>query len=151
MQSYNYVVRHILGAKNIADSLSCLLSETGKMSETSEMEEYLRGIVDESVPIAMSNDEIAEIRKCLKTGRWFEINFKEYLPVKSELCALGDLILRGTRIAIPRELRKRVLELGHKGHPRIVVMKQRLHMDRDVEQWCKRCYGCQLVSKPERP
>ena len=64
---------------------------------------------------------------------------------------MGDLILRGTRIAIPRELRKRVLELGHKGHPGIVVMKQRLHMDRDVEQWCKRCYGCQLVSKPERP
>jgi hypothetical protein len=161
MQSYNYVVRHIPGAKNIADSLSCLLSETGKTSETSEMEEYLRRIVDESVPIAMSNDEIEraskkdeeidEIRKCLKTGRWFEINFKEYLPVKSELCALGDLILRGTRIAIPRELRKRVLELGHKGHPGIVVMKQRLHMDRDVEQWCKRCYGCQLVSKPERP
>ena len=24
-------------------------------------------------------------------------------------------------------------------------------MDRGVEQWCKRCYGCQLVSKPERP
>ena len=77
MQSYNYVVRHIPGAKNIADSLSCLLSETGKTSETSEMEEYLRRIVDESVPIAMSNDEIDEIRKCLKTGRWFEINFKE--------------------------------------------------------------------------
>jgi hypothetical protein len=161
MQSYNYVVRHIPGAKNIADSLSCLLSETGKTSETSEMEEYLRRIVDISVPIAMSNDEIEraskkdeeidEIRKGLKTGRWFEINFKEYLPVKSELCALGDLILRGTRIGIPRELRKRVLELGHKGHPGIVVMKQSLHMDRDVEQWCKRCYGCQLVSKPERP
>ena len=65
-------------------------------SETSETEEYLRRIVDESVPIAMSSDEIEraskkdeeidEIRKCLKTGRWFEINFTEYLPVKSELC-----------------------------------------------------------------
>ena len=122
MQSYNYVVRHILGANNIADSLSRLLSETGKTSETSEMEEYLRRIVDESLPIAMSCDEIEraskkdgefdEIRKFLKTGRWFEINFKEYLLVKSELCTLGVLILRGTRIAIPRELRERVLELG---------------------------------------
>ena len=123
MQSYNYVVRHIPGAKNIADSLSRLLSETLKTSETSETEEYLCRIVDESLPIAMSSDEIEqraskkdgefdEIRKFLKTGRWFEINFKEYLPVKSELCALGVLILRGTRIAIPRELRERVLELG---------------------------------------
>jgi len=57
-----------------------------------------------------------------------------------------------------RELCERVLELGHEGHPEIIVMKQRLrskvwwpNMDRDVEQWCKRCYGCQLVSKPERP
>ena len=115
MQPYNYVVRQ----------LSRLLSETGKTTETSEREEYLRRIADESVPIAMSSDEIEraskkdeefnEIRKCLKTGRWFEINFKEYLPVKSELFALGDLILRGTRIAIPRELRERVLELGHDG------------------------------------
>ena len=32
------------------------------------------------------DDEIDEIRKCLKTGRWFEINLTEYLPVKSELC-----------------------------------------------------------------
>ena len=78
--------------------------------------------MDESLPIAMSSDEIEraskkdgefdEIRKFLKTGRWFEINFKEYLPVKSELCTLGVLILRGTRIAIPRERRERVLELG---------------------------------------
>ena len=37
-------------------------------------------------------------------------------------------------------------------------MKQRLrskvwwpNMDRDVDQWCKRCYGCQLVTKLERP
>ena len=71
---------------------------------------------------------------------------------------MGDLILRGTRIATLRQLREQVLELGHKGHPGIVVMRQRLHskvwwpnMDRDVEQWCKRCYRCQLVSKPERP
>ncbi|CAC5385615.1 unnamed protein product [Mytilus coruscus] len=37
-------------------------------------------------------------------------------------------------------------------------MKQRLrtkvwwpNIDRDIEQWCRQCYGCQLVSKPERP
>ena len=133
MQSNNYVVRQ----------LARLLSETGKTTETSEAEEYLHRIVDESVPIAerasKKDEEFNEIRKCLKTGRWFEINLKEYLPVKSELRALGDLILRGTRIPIPRELRERVLELGHDGHPGIVVMKQRLrskvwwpNMDRDV-------------------
>jgi hypothetical protein len=78
MQSHNYVVRHIPEAKNIADSLPRCLSEIGKTSETLETEEYLCRIVDESVPIAMSSDEIEraskkdeefdEIRKCLKTG-----------------------------------------------------------------------------------
>jgi hypothetical protein len=113
---------------------------------------------DEIERASKKDEEFDEIRKCLKTGWWFEINFKEYLPVKSELFTLGDLILWGTRIAIPRELHERVHELGHEGHPGIVVMKQWLcskvwwpNMDRDVEQWCKRCYGCQLVSKPERP
>ena len=63
MQSYKYVARHIPGAKNIADSLSHLLSETGKTSETSKTEEYLRRIVDESVLIAMSSDEIERASK----------------------------------------------------------------------------------------
>jgi hypothetical protein len=145
-----------------------LFSEIGKTSKTSETEEYWRRIVDESVPIAMNSHEIEralkkdeefyEVWKCLKTGRWFEINFKEYLPVTSELCALGELILRDARIVIPRELRERVFELGDEGHCGIVVMKQRLrskvcwpNMDRDVDQWCKRYYGCQLVTKLERP
>ena len=63
MLSYNYVVRHIPGTKNITDSLSRLLSETWKTSETSETEEYLRRIVDESVLIAMSSDEIERASK----------------------------------------------------------------------------------------
>ena len=63
MQSYNYVVRNIPGAKHIADSLSRLLSEIGKTSKTSETEEYLRRIVDESVPIAMNSDEIERALK----------------------------------------------------------------------------------------
>ena len=45
---------------------------------------------------------------------------QDYLPVR------GELILRGTRIVIPRQLRCQVLELAHSGHPGIVAMRQHL-------------------------
>ena len=57
-----------------------------------------------------------------------------------------------------RSLRDKVLQLGHEGHPGIVIMKQRLRpkvwwpeIDKDVERFCKSCYGCQFVSNPYNP
>ena len=44
--------------------------------------------------------------------------------MRGELCAIGKLVLRGTRIVVPKELRSRVLELAHEGYPGIVAMKQ---------------------------
>jgi hypothetical protein len=136
MQTYNYVVKHIPGAKNIADALSRLLSSNEQKPVYNETEEYLRLIVDEATPVAMNINEIEqssendeefdEIRKCLRTGRWFEMKYKQYLTVKSELCALGNLILRGTRMVVPSVLRDRILQLAHEGHPGMVIMKQRL-------------------------
>ena len=68
------------------------------------------------------------------------------------------MILRGTRIVIPKKLRPRVLFLAHKGHLGIVGTKQKLRskvwwpgMEKDAEKHCKTCYGCQLVSRPSPP
>ena len=46
--------------------------------------------------------------------------------MKNELCTYGELLLRGSRLVIPRELRTRVLELAHEGHQGIVETKCRL-------------------------
>jgi hypothetical protein len=32
-----------------------------------------------------NDEEFDEIRKCLRTGRWFEMKYKQYLTAKSEL------------------------------------------------------------------
>ena len=76
-----------------------------------------------------------------------------FMRVKNELCVLGKLVLRGTRIIIPQSLRKQVLHLAHEGHQGIVKMKGWLRtkvwwpkMDTDAEQICKSCHGCQVVS-----
>ena len=78
--------------------------------------------------------------------------------MRGELCAIGKLLLCGTRIVVPKELRSHVLELAHEGHPGIMAMKQQLRskvwwpgLDKDAERVCKTCHGCQLVSQPLKP
>ena len=75
--------------------------------------------------------------------------------MRNELSAIGKLVLLGTRIVILEALREQILILGHDGHPGIVSMKRRLRtmvygpgIDREIEKFCRNCYGCQLVSQP---
>ena len=49
---------------------------------------------------------------------------KSYLLVRNELSIIGKLVLRGTRIVVPTNLRERVLHLAHEGHPGIVSVKR---------------------------
>lgn len=68
------------------------------------------------------------------------------------------MVLRGTHIVVPKCLRDKCIELAHEGHLGIVGTKQILRsklwwlkMDRDVENYVKSCYGCQLVSPLPKP
>ena len=65
------------------------------------------------------------------------------IPVSSELCVIGHLILRGTRIIMPAKLRPRTIALAHEGHFGVVGTKQRLRtkvwwpgLDKEVEKYC---------------
>ena len=71
-------------------------------------------------------------------GKWYALEFKEYLPVRGELSVTGKLVLRGTRIVIPKQLRCQVLELAHEGHPGIVAIKQCLRTKCGVQASTKR-------------
>ena len=73
-------------------------------------------------------------------------------------CVLSKLVLRGTRIVIPKPLPEEVLRLAHKGHRGIVKMKARLRskvwwpkIDSDAKWVCKSCHGCQVVGKFQVP
>ena len=102
--------------------------------------------------VSETDSELQSIRDCLLSGRG--LSNKHFLAIQSEFSAIGQLVLCGTRIVIPRDLRKRTLDLVHEGHPGIVSMKQILRsrvwwpgINADVEKYCKSCYGCQLVSE----
>ena len=79
------------------------------------------------------------------------------MKVKDELtvCSTRDIILRGTRLIIPKELQAHVVKLAHEGHQGIVKTKSLLRekvwfpgIDKTVENEVKNCAAC-LVSTPE--
>jgi len=170
LQSYDYVVKYRPGKENIADALSRL--SCGTRSTNTEKrnvtEEYVRAIAAEAVPKAMlpreveqaSNDdvEMSMLRHCINTDSWSQPEAMKYVHVKNELCVLGKLVMRGTRLVIPKALRQRVLEIAHEGHVGIAAMKLRLRtkvwwpsIDKDAEKHVKLCHGCQLMAKPTAP
>ena len=78
--------------------------------------------------------------------------------MKEELCAIGKVVLRGTRIVIPQSLRQQVLAIAHEGHVGIVATKLRLRtkvgwsgIDKDTELYARSCHGCQLAGQVTPP
>ena len=166
LQPYNYKVCYVPSRKNIADALSRLTKIPASKGYVHD-DEYVRMITLQAVPVALRIQEIEEasardvelqvVHECLHTGNW-ERAPKAYMMARNELASIGHVVLRGTRIVIPRELQQRVLELAHEGHQGIVKTKERLRskvwwpgMDKQAEKKCKQCYGCQLTTKHVPP
>ena len=131
MQPYKFKVRYQPGPKNIADALSRLVtSEDGGSRHSSQAEQYVRFVAVSATPSAMTtrevekasaeDEELSAIRKCIDGESWDQLAYKQYIPCSGELCTIGQLILRGTRIVIPKKLRPRILSLAHEGHLGVV-------------------------------
>lgn len=129
-------------------------------------EDYVRFIVVSATPSALttreveeaseSDPELKEVRSAINNGH-FE-NRKAYTPIANEHCCIGQLVLRGTRIVVPKVLQPRALALAHEWHLGIVGTKQHIRskvwwpgMDRAAEKYCESCHGCQVVSRPDAP
>ena len=166
LQPYEFTVMYRPGPQNIADALSRLTQEISNESKN-VAEEYIRHVAENAAPRAIpiqeieeasaEDEEIALLRKCVQTDDW-TVGEPAFKAVRNELTVLGKLVLRGTRLVIPKKLRKQVLDLAHEGHQGIVKTKQRLRtkvwwpgIDRQAEQRCRTCHGCQLVGKPLPP
>ena len=88
--------------------------------EEAETEKYVKWVAQESTSVVLTTREtervseydpqLQSVRECLLNGKWCAIEFKEYLPMRNELSAIGNLALRGTRIVITKQLRIQVLE-----------------------------------------
>lgn len=168
LQSYKYKVIYKPGKTNIADPLSRLLQETtSKPGFNTKANEYVAWLLSYAVPKAIDlqeisaesvkDDVIQTVKMAIYGNVWGE-SASAFKHFETELCFEGEILLRGTRIVLPTNLRLRALELAHEGHPGISVMKRRLRakvwwpkLDQQVEAFVKKCKGCTLVGAPSVP
>lgn len=151
------------GKLNIADSLSRLCLNKSP-PENFERGDAIYHVVEHAIPTAVSfqeinyqskfDREITSVRQGLYDGKWEE-RTRNYKIFEPELYFHNNVLLRGNKIIIPRQLRPRVLRAAHEGHPGIVSMKKRLRtkvswpgIDTEAEKMVRQCKGCTLVSAP---
>ena len=98
--------------------------------------------------VSVTDEELTAMREAIKIGCFDQC--KTYAPEASELCVIGQLVLRGTHIVLRRKHGPRAVTLAHEGLLWIVGTKQNLRskvlwpaLDKEAE---KSCYGCQLVT-----
>ena len=113
LQPYDFSVIHRPGRENIADALSRLLHRKVEPDNHQRCtEEYVRFVAVSATPTALTtreieeasadDEELKEVRKAIVTGRFEKC--RQYMTVAGELCVIGQLVLRGTRIIIPSKL-----------------------------------------------
>jgi hypothetical protein len=83
---------------------------------------------------------------------------KQYYLVKNELSVKNSIILKGTKLVIPKCLQPRILKLAHESHQGVDKTKQFLRekvwwpgIDKDVETMIQNCHACQLLFNQSRP
>lgn len=161
LQGYTFKVEHVPGSENIADALSRLSMPVNETFDE-PTEGYIRNIVAESIPIAVTFEKVIEdskndasIQKAIEAlQEGIRENMpKEFKPYVDELCSVDGVLLRGNRLVIPTQLQERIVTLAHEAHPGMAAMKRRLRqkvwwpqMDKQVESFVKRCKECTIVS-----
>lgn len=167
LQGFDYSITHIPGDQNQADVLSRL--STLKPVPFDQREEIMiREIMDfaahavavpweKMVEATKSDSELQMVLKLMDQDRKHELP-TEFRVFGNELCRVGDILLRGDRIVVPKELRPRILKIAHEGHLGTTMMKSTLRLsvwwpklDKEVENFVKNCRGCILVSAPDAP
>ena len=132
LQGYDYRIVYRPSKANIADSLS-RLNQCNPKDTSGEAFDFVKAVAEESLPVALtakqvelvsdSDQEIASLRQYILSRDWSQCRMTVYVCVKDELCVLGKLVLRGTRIVIPKALRAEVLRLAREEHQGIVKNK----------------------------
>ena len=127
LQGFDFRVVYRPGNTNIADSLSRLNSVN--QLDRGEDYDFVRAVEESCVPVALTpkgieqasfeDAELRQVRNCVMSRNW-ECTLPSYAHVKDELSTYGELLLRGTRIVIPKILRDNVVKLAHEGHQGVV-------------------------------
>ena len=145
LQGYDFKVVYRPGKTNFADALSRLNSV--KQSDAGQEYDSVGAIVENCIPVALSareieevpyNDaELSQVKGFLRTGNWEHCTFPSYAHIKDELCIHGEILLRGSRIVVPKTLRDKVVRLAHVVNQGIAKTKYRFAVESGGQAWIK--------------
>ena len=167
LQQFRFAVRHISGRLNKADALSRLpITDSQPARRDDDLFAYSAvldaspGAITAKVMERYSAEDatLNELSLAITSGDFSSVKQPIFRAVKDELWLMGHVVMRGSRIVVPKVLQRRVLNLAHDGHQGIVRTKSRLRskvwwpdIDKHVESLIKSCHPCQLLGKTSRP
>ena len=186
LQSYDFHICYRPGHDNPSDYMSRHpLNRNSTNSQDSENSEYyIKFIAESATPKAMTLQQIKDATHLdptlqhaihvIQENAWHTLDttvfptesnvdireLKLLRNVKDELTVANDknLILRGTRIVIPKSLRADAIRLAHIGHQGIVKTKSLLRekvwfplIDSLINSEINRCIPCQATGRPKPP
>ena len=176
LQAFDYNVLYRQGSDNPADFMSrhpVNMQTTSAHAASESAEQYINHICSTAIPKAMSIDEVIEetkndktmqaLQTVIKSNHWHRLDefdseirreIELFKNVRNELCISSKgLILRGSRIILPRSLRKQAVDLAHEGHQGITRTKQLLRekvwfpmIDHLAETTVSQCIACQATT-----
>ncbi len=169
LQPYTFNVIYKPGVDNPADYLSRHPITSKSFKKQQKMtEEYVHFITEHSVPKAMTLEEIATatsedhdlkgLRAALRLNQWSSVA-KCYSSFKDEYTiGKGNVILRGTRIVIPKSLQRKAIDIAHESHQGLSKTKALLRekvwfpgIDDMVKKTIDACLACQAVGQSPPP
>ena len=109
---------------------------------------------------ATRKDELCnKVKKALETNEWDDRNLKAFRTLKNEFLIASDgIILRGTRILIPHELRKRTIELAHEAHQGLdktkALIREKIwfpNIDIQIKDMIENCIPCLATGVSTKP
>ncbi|XP_055522466.1 uncharacterized protein K02A2.6-like [Wyeomyia smithii] len=165
LQSYTFVVKYRKGVNNIADPLSRLVEHNASEEFDAENKFMVLAVLKSAAIDVQELEESAKadrvldlVIKSLYSGTWSDPAVKPFALFCNKLGLIGEMVVRGNKLVVPTNLRPRMLQLAHEGHPGETVMKRRLRdrvwwpgMDRVITDYVKSCEGCRLVGLPSKP
>ena len=173
LQDYNFKLKHEAGKDNPTDYMSRHTSGTPTTTEQKEHKEaelvdtHVNVIIRDDLPVALTlgqmraatakDPQLQLLTTAVQSGYMHNTEkgmLKPCRDIFSELSVAQGLILRGSKLVVPEELRPQVITLAHEGHQGIVRTKQFLRattwfpgMDKLMEEEIAHCLPCQVTVK----
>ena len=135
LQEYNFNVVHRPGSQNLANSLSKLTPQQQPPKRNNCADGCVNHLTHHMSPRAIDTEEIRSastsdpelhfVRKCFTENTLYKLP-STFKAISSELCVANDIVLRGTRIALPKTLRSQAIKVAHEEHAGVTRCKHRL-------------------------